>query len=85
MMWGYGWNMGWFWLLGLLVLIGLVLLIVLSVRVFGGNASRNGPEQGERMTGPTRAHQILDERYARGELTTEQYQEQVRVLNEQHR
>lgn len=83
-MWGYGWNMGWVWLLGLLILIGLVLLIVLSVRVFTGEGSRNRPGQAERMPGSTRAHQILDERYARGELTTEQYQEQVRVLNEQH-
>ena len=87
MMWGYGWDMGWSWLFGLLLLVGIVLLVVLAVRVFGGGSSRGGgPGGGSGWTGPTpgpsRARQILDERYAKGELTAEQYREQVQVLSE---
>lgn len=92
-MWGYGTNYGWTWLLGLLMLAGLVLLVLLAVRVFsGGRADRNGPpgygepgygEPGYRgAPGRTRARDILDERFAKGELTAEQYREQLRVLDE---
>lgn len=75
MMWGDDWNLGWSWMFGLLLLIGIVLLVVLAVRVFGGRGT-----SGE--TGPSRARQILDERYAKGELTADQYREQVQVLRE---
>jgi len=88
MMWGYGDNYGWTWLLGLLLLAGLALLVVLAVRVFsGGRADRDGPPgygasgYGQ-APGRTRARDILDERFAKGELTAEQYREQVRVLDE---
>ncbi|WP_411720164.1 SHOCT domain-containing protein [Mycetocola sp.] len=83
MMWGMGWDMGWSWLFGLLLLAGIVLLVVLAVRVFGGESSRSG---GPGATGPasepSRARQILDERYVRGEMTTEQYREQIHALSE---
>jgi putative membrane protein len=86
MMWGYGWDMGWSWLValfGLLMLAGIVLLVVLLVRLFGGAGSHGG---GSGVAGPTpgmsRARQILDERYAAGEITAEQYREQIQVLGE---
>lgn len=83
MMWGCGWDLGWSWLFGLLTLVGIVLLVVLAVRVFSGGSGRGG---GSDATGPaqgqSRARQILDERYAKGELTAEQYREQVQVLGE---
>jgi putative membrane protein len=41
-----------------------------------------GPGQAGPWTGRSRARQILDERFAKGELTAEQYREQVRVLGE---
>ena len=83
MMWGYGWDMGWSWLFGLLLLVGIVLLVVLAVRMFSGGSSRGGGPGGTGPTqGPSRARQILDERYAKGELTAEQYREQVQVLGE---
>ena len=82
-MWGDGWGMGWWWLFGLLLFIGIVLLIVLVVRLLGGGISRGGgPGAGGAIAGPSRARQILDERYAKGELTAEQYREQVQVLSE---
>jgi len=86
MMWGYGWDMSWSWLFalfGLLVLVGIVLIVVLLVRLFGGAGSHGG---GSGVTGPapgrSRARQILDERYATGEITAEQYREQIQVLGE---
>jgi len=86
MMWGYGGDMGWSWLVGLfglLILVGIVLLVVLTVRVFSGGSSRAGNSDLHGPTqGPSRARQILDERFAKGELTADQYQEQVRVLGE---
>ena len=87
MMWGYGQGSGW-WLWGILMLIGIALLVVLAVRAFGGGISGGqGGQGGQDRSGqggppPSTARQILDERFARGELTAEQYRERLRVLGE---
>ena len=79
MMWGnYGMG-GWAWGFGALVLIGLVILVVVLVRTF----SQPRPVPGLAQARPSAAsspRQILDERYARGELTTEQYRERLSAL-----
>lgn len=95
--WGYGPNMVWMWLWGLLMLLGIAVLVFVAVRLFSGGGrgafhgggfnptghpGPGGPWPG-RPTGRSRARQILDERFASGELTAEQYQEQVRVLGEE--
>lgn len=77
--------MGWMWLWGLLMLIGIAVLVLLAVRLFGsgggyGPGGRQGP--GGLPQGRSRARQILDERFAKGELTAEQYREQLKVLGE---
>lgn len=94
MMWGYGEGMGWGWLFGLLALAGIALLVVLLVRLFSGGIDRTGIDRREATPagppaaqpplgqGRSRARQILDERFAKGELTAEQYREQVQVLGE---
>ncbi|TFB97517.1 SHOCT domain-containing protein [Cryobacterium adonitolivorans] len=83
MMWGYGWDMGWSWLLGLVVLIGIVLLVILTVRIFSGRSNQGNDSGSTQMsTSLSSARQILDERYARGELTSEQYREQIQILGE---
>lgn len=81
-MWGYGGDIGWMWLFGLLTIVSIALLILLAVRMFVGGTSRGGPTGGGGTPGRTRAQQILDERFAKGELTAEQYREQVQVLGE---
>jgi putative membrane protein len=78
MMWGYGGNMGLYWLFGLLAIVGISLLVVLLVRLFSGDRSV-GPQHGGAV-GPSRARQILDERFAKGELTAEQYRAQRAAL-----
>lgn len=83
MMWGYGWDMGWMWLFGPLTLVGIVLLVLLAVRLFSGGTGRGGGSGAPGpLQGKSRARQILDERFAKGELTAEQYREQVQVLDE---
>lgn len=85
-----GWGMGWMMLFWVLLLAGLVLLVVVLVRGFGGGARQDqgappaywsqpgpGPEQGG-----VRARQILAERYARGEIDTEEYQARLQTLGE---
>lgn len=76
MMFGYG-MMGLFGLLGLLltvlIIVGVVVLVVWAVRRFSNGtnlpASRETPRE------------ILQARYARGEITREQYQEMLKDLS----
>lgn len=77
--------MGWIWLVGLLVLVGLVLIVFVAVRAFSGGVDQGShggagalPGQGHRST----ARQLLDERYAKGELSSEEYRERLTVLDE---
>ncbi|OAE01102.1 SHOCT domain-containing protein [Arthrobacter sp. OY3WO11] len=89
MMWGYGTNMGWMmWLWGVLLLVGIALLVLAAVRLSGtGRTSERHPEPRGRLgpdAGRTRAQQILDERFARGEIAEEEYRARLRVLGEDH-
>ena len=95
MMGYYGNGFGWMWLWGLLLLVGIAVLVLLAVRLFTGGANRGGPAQyppygaapygppGTPPGGKSQARLILDERFARGELTAEQYRENVKVLGEE--
>jgi putative membrane protein len=66
-----GWGGGWMWLWGTLMMLTWVALIAAAVwavaRSLGGKR-------------PDRAQDILDERYARGELSTEEYRERLDQL-----
>lgn len=84
MMWDYDMNMGWtMWLWGILLLVEIALLVLVAVRLFGAG---RGPGAMQGPSGPypgrSRARQILDERFARGELSADQYREQLGVLGE---
>ncbi|WP_324642901.1 SHOCT domain-containing protein [Pseudarthrobacter sp. LT1] len=86
MMWGYGQGPGW-WIWAVLLLLGIALLVWLAVRAFGGGIGGSGTGARRSQAGPpgtlsSTARQILDERFARGELTADQYREQLRVLGE---
>ncbi|HEX9410689.1 MAG TPA: SHOCT domain-containing protein [Actinomycetota bacterium] len=72
MMWGYGWGG---WILGMLMMVlflgGLIALAFFALRGRSrGGATHRDPD----------ARDILDERYARGELSREEYEERKRVL-----
>lgn len=82
--WGY-WHDGWGWghmLFGSLMMIlfwgGLILLIVLAVRYLGHGSAGGG----ERPTGGAKTPlQILEERFARGEIDKEEFEQRKRALS----
>lgn len=79
----WGGGMGWGWLFLALLVIGIVVLAVVLVAVLaGGTGSRaaRGPDQAR--PDRDRAREILAERYARGEVSTEEYQERLRILED---
>lgn len=92
-MWGnYGMGfMWWLWPIGLLLLAGVVLLTILTVRAFSpGNGHRDSGGQRPVESYPVESHrparsaarQLLDERFARGELDSEEYRHRIQVLDE---
>ncbi|TFB88322.1 SHOCT domain-containing protein [Cryobacterium algoricola] len=84
MMWGNGMNMVWGWPFGILVIAGIVLLIIWAVRSAGASAQGNdqqvAPLSPAGVVQPSKARQILDERFAAGHVTAEQYRAQLKVL-----
>jgi putative membrane protein len=66
-------GMGWMWLWWLLVLGGVVALVVGLVRA---GRSGNGPP-----ARPPSARQILDERFARGDIDEEDYRRRRREID----
>ena len=73
-----GWEHGgseWWWIGRLVMLLILIVLIVAAIWWF-----RRGPYRRE-PSGLERARDILAERYARGEITTEEYQDRLGQLS----
>jgi putative membrane protein len=79
-----GFGMGWMWLFWLLLVLGVVLLTVVAIRAAGGGVTRRTPDQrgAGAQPGRSRARELLDERYARGDITTEEYRERLSALGE---
>ena len=76
-MMGYGFDggaLGWIWMIGgLLVMIGVVVLIVWAVSAMSRGSASREPER------PT-ALDILRERYARGEITQQEFEQAKKTL-----
>lgn len=76
-MWGGGWGWGGMFLgplFGLLFIAAVAVAIVFVVRAVGGGGHHH------RHGGARSALDILDERFARGEIDKEEYEERRRVL-----
>ena len=71
MSWAGGW---WMVVWGTLMMVGLIVLMVWLIRTTAGKGDGNG------SAALDSARQILAERYARGELTTDQYRERIGQL-----
>jgi putative membrane protein len=71
---GWGWGIG-----GLLVALVLLLLVAGAVVALVLLLTRSGRGSGP-SAGPGTAQQILAERYARGEISTEEYRDRLREL-----
>ena len=85
-MMGYGYNDGgvWMWVFGGLMMVGVLVLIGLAVwavvhATTRGAGARTAPENSA-TAGRERTRQVLDERYARGEMTSEEYTERLHTL-----
>ena len=70
----HGSGAGWLWVFGISMMALLVLLIVWLIRTTASGATHPPSDS----TG--RAREILAERYARGELTTDEYRERLEQL-----
>jgi putative membrane protein len=74
---GWGWGGGWGILGGLHMILWWVLLvlgIIVLFKLLIGGSSRNEPETGNR------AIEILKERYARGEIGKDEFEQKKRDL-----
>jgi putative membrane protein len=88
MMMGYSYGDGgpWMWVFGGLMMFGVLALI--GAVLWGTIRMTRPPHPGQadpntsqvEHGGRTRTRQILDERYARGEMTAEDYTERLRTL-----
>ena len=77
--WGGGWMMG----VGIIgfILVCFLVMMVLRFTVWGSWNNRMGYGIGV-MGGSLEAEEILRQRYARGEVTKEQYDQMLRDLRE---
>ncbi len=78
----HGWYGGFGWIgmilgavIWLALLVGIILLIVYGIRRLSHNAGSATSSQ------KSTAREILQERYARGEITREQYQQMLEDLS----
>ena len=79
MMWEYGWAPMIFGpLLMIIFIAAVVVLVVLAIRWLGGSGRGGGTGSPPGRT----ALDILKERYARGEIDTQEFEERRRVLSE---
>ena len=82
-MMGYGYDGGvWMWVFGGLMMVGVLLLIgavvwAIMAATTRGNAAATAPAD---PGGRAWTRQVLDERYARGEMTSEEYTERLHTL-----
>ena len=67
--------MGVAWVWPLILVLGLVIVVWALIRAFRVNP-------GHASAGTGSARQILQERFARGEITEQEYRERMRVLDE---
>jgi putative membrane protein len=75
MMYGYHFGMGWM-LLGVVFWIFIITCTVLLVMWIVGKSGRGKPVEGEDS-----AMEILNKRYARGEITKEQFDEMKKDIS----
>ena len=84
MMGGAGFGTG-FGLIGLLInvviIVGIVVLVIWAVRQFGSSGWGSGSSGQQNSSFEATPREIVEKRYARGEITREQYQEMLSDLS----
>jgi putative membrane protein len=72
-----GWGGGWMWLSGVAMMILFVVLIVWFAKTTAGSTGSLTPPPPNPQD---RAREILAERFAKGDLSTEEYRERINEL-----
>ena len=75
MMWGYGWGDGLWAVIWMVVFWGAIILLAIL-------AFRAVTREGSGKTDRDDAKELLAQRFARGEISAEEFQERSRVLEE---
>lgn len=79
-----GYGMGYLgWGFGALIAVGVIILVVVAIRLAirpRSPMSGTTPDASTSLVAGNGPKQILDERYARGELTTAEYRERLSAL-----
>lgn len=73
-----GWGSSWMWVWGPLM---MALFVVFAIWLARTGVGSGGPSDAHRPDPLDRARALLAERYARGEMTTEEYRERVSELH----
>lgn len=79
--WHYGWGWGHMLSGGLMMILfwgGIILVIVFAVRALGGGSSHGTTP----ATSRNKALDILQERFARGEIDKDEFEERKRLLSD---
>ena len=75
----HGWNDGWLGFIWLVLILAVIVVVLYAVvRIVSAPARREMPHE-DPQPGPL---EILAERFARGEISSEDYAERRRVLEE---
>ncbi|MBU1367984.1 MAG: SHOCT domain-containing protein [Bacteroidetes bacterium] len=68
---GHGWGMGWWWVIGLIIVIAVFWMVVKGMSQ--NNRPGNPPESKSALD-------ILKERYAKGEIDKQEFEERKKDL-----
>lgn len=74
-MWGGDWGGGWMWMMAVPMMAAFVVLAIAAL-IWAVRSTSHSVESRQ-----SHARQILEERYARGEIATDEYQERLRELS----
>ena len=66
----HGWGMGWWWIIGLIIVIAVIWIVVKSMNRGTGSSQSTGKS----------ALDVLKERYAKGEIDKQEFEERKRDL-----
>ena len=69
--WGMGYGMGWWWIIGIIIMVIIVWMVVKAINQTNYSNTRLGNKS---------ALDILKERYARGEIDKQEFEERKNNL-----
>jgi putative membrane protein len=67
---GMGWGMGWWWIIGIIIIVAIAWMVVKSMNKNTGSTNNPGKS----------ALDILKERYAKGEINKDEFEERRKDL-----